>query len=95
MTDEQPATTEDIEARLTAHQDPGVTGVARVMLGDTRVGILIYVEDHKGWDVLEVTPQGRYRSLTMRPTIDGFVDDWQACARSAFPELAERLAGRT
>jgi hypothetical protein len=88
------ATPAEVQARLSARQDAGVTGVAHVMLdGDLRVGTIVYVEESMGWEAFEITREGRWRQLQRSP-IDGYVEDWQACARSTFPELAERVAPR-
>ena len=90
------ATSDEILQRLTIRQDRDslgdvATGVAHVFDGEMRVGMLVYVDALQGWDAFQVTPEGRYRKLDRSP-IDGFVADWEACARSAFPELADRLA---
>ena len=87
------ATPAEVEGRLSARQDPGVTGVAHVMLDGERVGTIVYLEESMGWEAFEITREGRWRQLRRSP-IDGYVEDWQACARSTFQELAERLAPR-
>jgi hypothetical protein len=91
------ATSDEIRDRLIVRQDVdslgGVArGVAQVYYRDRRVGMLVYVDELQGWDAFQVTPEGRYRKLDRSP-IDGFVGDWEACAQSALPELANRLAG--
>jgi hypothetical protein len=82
----------EVAARLRAVQDRGVTGVAHVLDGGERVGTLVYVEASMGWEAFEVTRAGVYRNLQLSP-IAGHVTDWEACARSAVPELADRIAG--
>lgn len=91
------ATSDEILQRLTVRQDvdshgDAATGAAHVLYGERRVGTLVYVDEVQGWDAFQVTEEGRYRKLNCSP-IAGFVRDWEACARSAFPELADRLAG--
>ena len=88
------STPQEIRAHLRAYQDPGVTGVAHVMLDDRRVGMLAYVADRLGWDVLALSPRGHYRSVTP-PTISGQLEDWERCARSAFPIFAALLAAES
>jgi hypothetical protein len=82
----------EIAERLTVAQDEGVTGVAHVMDGAERVGTVVYVEASMGWEAFEVTRASLYRKLRVSP-IAGHVSDWEACARSAIPELADRIAG--
>jgi hypothetical protein len=81
-----------IAARLRTVQDEGVNGVAHVMDGAERVGTLVYVEASMGWEAFEVTRNGTYRKLNASP-VAGHVANWQACAQSAVPELADRIAG--
>ena len=85
------ATPPEIQERLWVRQDGGATGVAHVMLDDRRVGMLAYVEAHRGWDVLAITRRGHYRTVTPS-TIRGRLEDWQPCSRSAFAVLAKLLA---